>query len=49
MTQEELAEAADLSPRYVQSLESGVGVNPSLKVLNALKDALGCTWDELLG
>ena len=49
MTQEQLAEASDLSWRYVQTLEAGSLANPSLRVLSGLKRALCCTWDELLG
>ena len=48
LTQEKLAEKAGISPRYVQELEIGTRV-PSLKVLEALRKALVCTWDELLG
>jgi len=48
LTQEKLAEKAGISPRYVQELEIGTRV-PSLKVLEALRKAVRCTWDELLG
>lgn len=48
LTQERLAEKAGISPRYVQELEIGTRV-PSLKVLEALRRAVLCTWDELLG
>jgi transcriptional regulator with XRE-family HTH domain len=42
LTQEQLAEAAELEPRYVQTLESGRG-NPTAAVLIAVADALGVT------
>ncbi len=48
LTQEKLAEKADISPRYVQEIEIGTRV-PSLKVMEALRRAVLCTWDELLG
>lgn len=48
MTQEELAELADINTRYLQKLEAGVG-HPSLVVLCRLKKALRCDWNELLG
>lgn len=47
MTQEELAERADIHARYLQKLEAGAG-HPSLIVLCRLKRALGCDWDDLL-
>ena len=48
MTQEELAESADVHARYLQKLEAGTG-HPSLIVLCRLKKALQCDWNELLG
>ncbi len=48
LTQEQLAEKADIHWRYLQKLERGT-VNPSLKVLCGLKKALGCSWDDLIG
>jgi len=47
LTQEQLAEKADVHWRYLQQLEYGP-CNPSLKVLARLKKALACSWDELL-
>lgn len=47
MTQEELAEQADIHARYLQKLEAGAG-HPSLIVLSRLKKALGCEWNDLL-
>ncbi len=48
LTQEKLAEKTGISPRYVQELEIGTRL-PSLKVLEALRKAIRCSWDELLG
>ena len=47
MTQEKLAEAADISHRYLQSLEAGQK-QPSINVVAQLRVALECSWDELL-
>jgi transcriptional regulator with XRE-family HTH domain len=48
MTQEGLAERADIHARYLQKLEAGAG-HPSLIVLCRLKRALNCEWNDLLG
>ena len=48
LTQEQLAEVAGVSWRYLQELEAGKGTNPSLNVLCGLKVALDCSWNELL-
>jgi DNA-binding XRE family transcriptional regulator len=45
-TQEELAEKATLSVRYVQSLEAGEYF-PTLPTLVRLRGALRCRWEEL--
>ena len=47
MTQEVLAEASDISHRYLQSLEAGQK-QPSINVVAQLRLALKCSWDELL-
>ena len=47
MTQEALAEAADISHRYLQSLEAGQK-QPSIYVVARLRLALRCSWDDLL-
>ena len=47
MTQEVLAERADISHRYLQSLEAGQK-QPSINVVAQLRLALRCSWDELL-
>ena len=46
LTQEKLAEDAELDLRYVQRVERG-GTNPSAAVLVALADALGVTPGSL--
>lgn len=43
-----VTEAAGVSWRYLQELEAGKGTNPSLTVLCGLKQALSCTWDDLV-
>tara|TARA_R110002049_G_scaffold137349_3_gene297295 strand:- start:362 stop:508 length:147 start_codon:yes stop_codon:yes gene_type:complete len=48
MSQEKLAEVARIDRRYVQRIEAGIA-NPSVEVLERLKTALKCTWDDLLG
>lgn len=47
LTQEQLAESADVHPRYVQKLEGGTA-HPSLMVLRKLRRSLGCEWNDLL-
>jgi transcriptional regulator with XRE-family HTH domain len=47
LTQEKLAEKADVSHRYLQSLEAGEK-QPSINVVTRLRTALECSWDELL-
>ena len=47
ITQEQLAEHADIHARYLQKLEAGRG-HPSLIVLCRLKKALDCPWNALL-
>ena len=48
MTQEELAEAADISFGYVKKLEYGELTNPSGKVIRKLSGALGVAEADLL-
>jgi len=45
LTQEALAERADIHWRYLQKIEKGV--NASFHVLLKLKRALDCDWKEL--
>ena len=47
MTQEQMAEKAEISHRYLQSIEAG-SKQPSINVVAQLRLALGCSWDELL-
>jgi transcriptional regulator with XRE-family HTH domain len=46
LTQERLAEKADISVRYLQFLEAG-RYEPTVKVAARIRRALGCSWDEL--
>ena len=48
LTQEKLAEKADVSARYLQSVEAGEYL-PALPTLARLKTALRCDWNELFG
>lgn len=47
ITQAELAERADISHRYLQSVEAG-RKQPSINVVARLRSGLDCSWDELL-
>ena len=47
MTQEGLAEKADISRRYLQQIEAGQ-MNPTIKVVSRMRKALRCSWDDLL-
>jgi len=47
LTQEQLAEKADVSRRYVQMIEAGQYA-PTIDVASRLRTALGAEWDELL-
>lgn len=46
LTQENLAEKAELSRRYIQEIEAG-SKNPSVNTAVRLKIALACSWDDL--
>jgi DNA-binding XRE family transcriptional regulator len=46
LTQEKLAENADISRRYVQQIEAGE-MNPTINVAARLRTALKCTWNDL--
>ena len=48
MTQERLAELAQLTTRNVQKLEAGQFM-PLLSTAKRLRNALKCSWEELLG
>ena len=47
LTQERLAEKADIAPRSLQFIEAAQ-FGASLAVLIRLRRALNCSWDELL-
>jgi len=47
MTQEDLAEGAEIDRRYVQRIEAGTA-NPGFDIVARVRRALDCTWDELL-
>jgi transcriptional regulator with XRE-family HTH domain len=47
LTQEQLAEKADISRRYVQMIEAGQ-YTPTIDVASRLRGALGVAWEELL-
>jgi transcriptional regulator with XRE-family HTH domain len=47
LTQEPLAEKAEITTRYLQQLEAAE-FGASLAVLIRLRRALGCRWDTLL-
>ena len=46
LTQEKLAEKADITLRYVQQLEAGQR-NPSIPTLVRLHRALACKYDDI--
>jgi transcriptional regulator with XRE-family HTH domain len=47
LTQERAAEKAKLTPRYYQSIEYGEKY-PSVHSLAAIREALGCSWNDLM-
>jgi transcriptional regulator with XRE-family HTH domain len=47
LTQEELAELADISRRYVQLIEAS-RYTPTIEVATRLRKAFKVTWDELM-
>ncbi len=47
LTQEKLAEKADISTRHVLFIEAGQR-SPKVEIIARLKKALGCSWDELM-
>jgi len=48
LTQEKLAELADLSPRTVQKIEAG-RLNILVTTLRRIKSGIGCGYQDLLG
>ena len=47
MTQDELAEYAEIDRRYVQRIEAGTA-NPGIDIIARIRSALVCSWDELI-
>ncbi len=47
LTQEQLAEAAGISYRYIQALEQGLNL-PNIYIAAALKKSLKTDWEELI-
>ena len=47
LTQEQLAEKADISRRYVQMIEASQYA-PTIEVASRLRVAFGVSWDELM-
>jgi len=47
LTQEALAEKADISRRYLQEIEKGDKL-PTIRILSSLRRALKCDWEDLL-
>jgi len=47
LTQESLAEQADISTRYLQDLEAGL-YSPTIWKIDALRKVLKCDWDEVM-
>lgn len=48
ITQEKLAELADLNVRTIQKIEAGQ-TNILITTAKRIRKALGCSWDKLLG
>ena len=47
LTQDELAELAEIDRRYVERIEAGTA-NPGIDVICRLRQALQVSWDEML-
>lgn len=48
MTQEELAELAEIDRRYVQRIERGTA-NPGIEIVGRLREVFDVGWSDLLG
>jgi transcriptional regulator with XRE-family HTH domain len=48
MSQERFCEKAGITRVYLQRIEAGT-VNPSIKIVRQIREACGCSWDDLLG
>ncbi|PRP98524.1 helix-turn-helix transcriptional regulator [Enhygromyxa salina] len=49
LTQEALAEAADVSGKTIRRIEQGRGISPTLVTLEKVASAFGLTASEMLG
>lgn len=47
MTQEQFAEAIDVSRTYLQSIEAGKA-NPTIEIADRIRKTCDCSWGELL-
>jgi transcriptional regulator with XRE-family HTH domain len=47
LTQDDLAELAEIDRRYVQRIEAGTA-NPGIDVICRVREALRASWDEML-
>lgn len=47
MTQEELAELAEIDRRYVQRIERGTA-NPGIEIVGRLREVFAVSWSDLL-
>jgi transcriptional regulator with XRE-family HTH domain len=47
LTQERLAEKAEISTRYIQDLEAGL-YEPTIFVADSIRRAVACEWEDLL-
>jgi transcriptional regulator with XRE-family HTH domain len=48
LTQEQLAEKADISRTFLQEIEAGTK-NPTVNIITRIKVALNAKWEQLLG
>ena len=47
LTQDDLAERAEIDRRYVQRIEAGTA-NPGIDIICQIREALRASWDEML-
>ena len=47
LTQDDLAEQAEIDRRYVQRIEAGTA-NPGIDIICQIREALRASWDEML-
>ena len=47
LTQDELAERAEIATRNLQKIEAGE-INILITTAKRIKNALGCSWDDLM-